>query len=174
MLGRILSRFRIAISRTGDYRFSPLTTVTDGVGFSAMPVSSGPSWEVHVLRSPVADLVEIRVARSDFGDSASRRVPAALRSVLRDQLEVIDDLGWTADTVSELRSDLAGGSTTASVNLTVHSIEPRDAADLVAARIDGAAVEPGTDSVTVATEAGDWVFTDASQTDVFVSFATSS
>jgi hypothetical protein len=86
---------------------------------------------------------------------------------------VLKDLGWSAETVSELRSDLGDGFSSTSVSLTVRSAEPGEIADQIAARLDGAAVEPGPEDVTVTTPDGDWVLSDVSDTDVFVYFSTS-
>ena len=173
-LARISSRFRAAISATGNYRFSPLpNSSSDGVGFSAMPIGDGPSWEVDVVPSPFDGLVEIRVSKSDFGDTVARTIPDVVRKQLQRQLAVLNDLGWSAETVSELRSDLGDGFSSTSVSLTVRSAEPGEIADQIAARLDGAAVEPGPEDVTVTTPDGDWVLSDVSDTDVFVYFSTS-
>jgi hypothetical protein len=173
-LARISSRFRAAISATGDYRFSPLSNPSsDSVGFSAMPTGDGPSWEVDVVPSPFDGLVEIRISKSDFGDTVALTIPDVVGKELRRQLAVLQDLGWRAETVSELRSDLGDGFSSTSVSLTVRSAEPRRIADQIAARLDGAAVEPGPEDVTVTTPDGDWVLSDVSDTDVFVYFSTS-
>ena len=93
-------------TRTGRYEFADSVTAADGSeGLSAQPAGDGPSWELEVSRSPTDDqLVEIRVARYDFGDSAERTVPDGLGRTLARQLALIDELGWQPENVGELRS----------------------------------------------------------------------
>jgi hypothetical protein len=176
-LTTIVERFRQAITGTGRYEFGEsVTAADDSEGISAQPVGDGPSWEVEVSRSPDNDqLVEIRVARYEFGDSAERTVPTDLGRLLAPQLAVIDELGWQPENVGELRSYRGGPSAldNASVSATVESSTPEAAADTLAARTEDTTIETGEDEITLTTPDGRWQFSDFGGGDVFVYFSTS-